>query len=566
MRIVVGMMIFFLCVMWTFFGCGSNPQVHSRSEKPNEDRCDELINSSLDMLQPDRFGITSDSEAVVGVINQWSSKCAASIEESDSVDPRVMALLNGLISPDEFNSSSKGRYNKRDVEHIRDCLLYKALVDSALKAAETDLDRTVDLFEFVIRNIALLPEGAQPLPLTPFEIMLFGRGTTEDRAWIFANLLRQLRIDAVILRPRRMPAALDAAKKNTNGDALPQSHWLVGTLLNDAIYLFDMRLGLPIPSKHDDGKSVTVRTPASLSEVLQSDEGFRKLDIDPENSYPLKSNDFKNLHVGLIGNGSFWFSKMKKLQMSMTGDSVLIYDGFEDGGTGDGLFSRVVKQGNGRWKRSDMSFWFYPEKALQKSAIVAGFQRQKLQELHRPFEAPIEVVAKTGTNQGDIDDRTGQPLPAKASRRQLKARVEHMMGRFDKVIPRYQLLQLELPVHPDLRIPATIRFAHERAQEDAFFWTGLCQMEQGEFSAATETLGRYLRIHGGRGAWTTHVFYLLSLSFAESDKLAIAVQVLRAELERDSIDSFERLRYQFLVNRWRALRTLRRSTTAKPNE
>ena len=197
MRDVFVVTVLFLSLTLGYSGCNTKPTVSDRPKNNSDDnRCDELIRNALDMLQPGRFGITSEPEAVVGVLNQWSSKCAASIEGSDSVDPQVMALLNGLILPDEFNFSAKSNYNKRDVEHIRDCLLYKALVDSALKTASTDLDRTVELFEFVTRNIALLPQPDQPIPLTPFEIILFGRGTPEERAWIFANLLRQLRIDA----------------------------------------------------------------------------------------------------------------------------------------------------------------------------------------------------------------------------------------------------------------------------------------------------------------------------------------------------------------------------------
>jgi hypothetical protein len=550
--VLVGITIFFLAVTSAFSGCESNPQDFSQSKKLNEDRCDELIKSSLDMLQPDRFGITSYSEAVVGVLNQWSSKCAASLEVSNSVDPQVMALLNGLIASDEFNLSSKSSYNKRDVEHIRDCLLYKELVDSALKLADTDLGRTVELFEFVTRNISLLPEAEQPVSLTPFEIILFGRGTSEDRAWIFANLLRQLRIDVVILRPRKQ-----------NGEALPQSHWLVGALLDDKVYLFDMRLGLPIPSKQDDGKSVTVRTPASLSEVLQSDEGFRKLDIDAKKSYPLKSNDLRTLHVELIGNGGFWFPKMKRLQMSMTGESVLIYDGLEDGENGDGLFSRIAKQGNGRWKRSDISFWSYPEKSLQNSAILGGIQRQKLRELHRPFDAPVEMSTNPQTNRGALNPKTGQLLP---TRRQLKARIDHIMGRFDTVILRYQQLRLDLDVRADSPVLPVIHQVHGRAQEDAFFWTGICQIEQGEFSTAAETLLRYRRRYGPRGVWTNHAIYLLALSYAENDKLAVGLQVLSAQLEQNAVDPFVRLRNQSLINRWRTLRTLRQSRPDKINK
>ena len=133
-----------LCVTSIFSGCESNSQVLNRTEKPNEDRCDELVRSALDMMRPDRLGITSDTEAVTGALNQWSSKCAPSMEGSDevsgSINPEIKALLNGLISPEGFNLSVNNSYLKRDVEHIRDCLLYKEMVDSADPTPSFSLD------------------------------------------------------------------------------------------------------------------------------------------------------------------------------------------------------------------------------------------------------------------------------------------------------------------------------------------------------------------------------------------------------------------------------------------
>ena len=90
-------------------------------------------------------------------------------------------------------------FSQRDVAHIRTSLLMKAIVDDVTKGLDNDVDRAGVLFDFVTRNVQLVADE-NALPLTPYEMLIFGEGTAADRAWIFAGLLRQLKLDAVIVR------------------------------------------------------------------------------------------------------------------------------------------------------------------------------------------------------------------------------------------------------------------------------------------------------------------------------------------------------------------------------
>lgn len=549
----------FACSSIMLSGCDTKSVVVNPS-KPQESRCDELVANALEMMQPTRLGITSNAEAAVGVLTQWSLICGTPQGSDQTVSPEVETLLKGLVSSEELQSTGNRDFSKRDVEHIRECLLYKAMVDSALRRADADLGRSVELFYYVIRNIALLADDVQTVPLTPYEVILLGRGSAEDRAWIFANLLRQLRIEAVILRPNR-----DEAQPKSEPET-QSSHWLVGVLLDDEVYLFDTKLGLPIPSLKDDRRNTTVQTPASLSEVLKSEEVFRKLDISSEQPYPLKGDEFRNPRVELVGNRSFWVQRMKRLQIALSGEAVLIFDGLDDGDIGDGLVSRIAGLGGERWNRKNLAIWLYPEKTMQSSLGLQSSQRQRHRELFRPFGAPVNLQFDEKKKRPAVDPNNNQPLFEKPSRELLKARTDQITGQYGKVISRYQLLRQELYLPPGIPLPQQIRLIHLRAEEDAFFWTGTSQVEQEEFAAASETLQKYRLRYGVQGAWVNHAGYLLALSSAENEKFAVALQILSLELERESVDLFQRHGYHFLINRWRELRELKQNEPSKSNE
>ena len=85
--------------------------------------------------------------------------------------------------------------------------------------------------------------------LYAWESLLFGRGTFAEKSRVFLLLCRQLNLPVVML-------AIDRSDRG----AAP-SVWLPALLLGDELYLFDMRLGVPVPGP--DGRGV-----ATLSQVL----------------------------------------------------------------------------------------------------------------------------------------------------------------------------------------------------------------------------------------------------------------------------------------------------------
>ena len=117
-------------------------------------------------------------------------------------------------------------------------------------AADTDLERATRLFFYVTRNIVLRSEEDSTLPLAPFGVAMFGEGNARDRAWLFINLLRDLRIDAVVLQAKESP-------KNV----------LVGGLLGGEVYLYDPELGLPVLTLEGDLAAGAIAWSSSEADV-----------------------------------------------------------------------------------------------------------------------------------------------------------------------------------------------------------------------------------------------------------------------------------------------------------
>ena len=172
-----------------------------------------------------------------------------------------------------------------------------------------DLSHALKMFDFVVRNIYLLPEDAltadadspEELRLNssqspaaagipglgytrfPWQTMLFSRGDYVERAKLFMVLLNQLELDSVMLN-----VEIDGSLKP----------WTVGVNIGDKLYLFDTKLGLPIPI----GESARI---ATLSDVIDEPEILDGLDLSVKESlkentkYWVKADQLKNIEAKL---------------------------------------------------------------------------------------------------------------------------------------------------------------------------------------------------------------------------------------------------------------------------
>lgn len=521
-------------------GCDDKPQVASNlpSTSTAATACAEKLTASLEMLQPERLGISTDPATAVSQLNDWLETCDENRSAGAPLGEDVEMLLRPILSPARINRLSVGRFSVRDGEHARNCFLNRAIANLDTGAANGDLQRVVAVFHYLARNVAPPTNPDEALPLTPYQILLFGRGSAADLAWAFADVLRQLEIDAVILTPS---VAVD-------GEDGEERRWLVGVLIGGEVYLFDPELGTPIPSLADEGTTPTVLRPATLADARTNDEVFRQLDLPDGPTYPLSAEDLRQLKVEVIGTASWWSSASQRLQAALTGNrSAVVYDGLQDDGGGPGLISRVSESGGEFWRKEDVGIWSYPERQLDASDNLDEEGRQRLRRWQVPLEAPVPV---------EFDRAKQQVVIGAPEKGQYKTRILHLLGDYRTAVGNYQKTRIRAIIDPRYQVPPQIRLMHALAEDDAFFWVGLCQFEQAHYDSAGSTFRDYIERYKQRpgGAWLPHCWSMLALSVAEGGdwgEAVFTIEEAELALEEQELAAL-RPRFEFWKRRWSA--------------
>ncbi len=236
----------------------------------------ESVAENLDQLE--QFDTDQILKQTCDRLNQWY------LQETPQVDwkpdPLLAELSPELRNQPELSSLEGMRFQAPDDGwYLQEAVWLRNVSNQARADQFEDLDVARRLFDWTVRNIQLQADwsGSEEKRIRhrPFETLLHGRGTAQERAWLFVLLARQQGLNVVFLGL--------ADKKG--GNVRP---WLPALVANDQLYLFDTRLGLPIPG----AKPGSV---ATLSEVAEDDSLLRKLDLDAKHPYPVKAADLKHV-------------------------------------------------------------------------------------------------------------------------------------------------------------------------------------------------------------------------------------------------------------------------------
>jgi len=535
------------------------------------------------MFQLRKLGVSTDLQSGLSLLNQWHQACgtpASSTPDSGKWPPALRDQLPKSV----LERLEDDRFTRRDGEHLRDCVLYQAVARYAIGDADSDLQRVTRLFQHVVRNLSPGPQHPEGVPLSSYESYLLGRGTDADRAWLFAGLLRQLRIDAVLLRPQQEPAATDTTATDTTAtdttatdtatdtaakasaeaeptgnpaekagtpkaETLPQEdRFLVAVLLNDQIYLFDPRLGVPVPSlKAAAPKTSDALSPfavATLQEAAADPAVLEQLATE-ETPYFFSHETIRKPAVAIIGESSQWARRMQELQSELTGQqSLFVYEDLADGQAGAGVWSRVLAAA-ADGDTSRLTVWSYPESQLIGSEELQPQHRQVVQQLLRVFDAPLAPEAQR-------DQQGNQKIGFVPTRQLWGARLAHINGEFEEAIVTYTNIRLGAK----LRLPLAIQVINQRGADNANYWMGVCQLEQARYRVAAETFTKYLKANP-EGAWVSAAQYHLALCLAARQDYTAAI----AALEEIPADHPEHAGYALLIRKWQT-----RSQTAAPEK
>lgn len=501
-----------LLLIGAMAGCPGNGKVGSGNAAKAEASAEELLGSAIYQLRPENYTIAAATDKPINLLNSWSDRIA---DPAAAVE--LAPLPAGWIDDAEAARLRVRLFDLRDAVHIRDAMLNHAIVTYLAARGTDEISQVQAVFDFVVRNITLRSPDETDLPLGVYQLLLLGRGTAEDRAWVCGALLRQLHIDTVIVRP-----------KGAEADA-----WLLGVVLNSQIYLFDTRMGIALPATDDP--AAKAGRPATFEEIISHPEWLKGLALRADQPYAIDPEALKEALLQPIVESDYWSGRMKQLESVLpANDLCVLYDPVSDEAGRSGLLSRLQKVASA--KAGQWTPWPYPHQQLTAGYSTTPAVKQAWEMATQTFSLPIPVVTDRQTQQASL----GTP-----ERRMLRIRTDQLLGKFEEATERYLSIR-HLEVEP---VPVQeLAILNRLGAENAIYWTAICKFEVREYQAAIEQLTSYLKRYDRNGRWNFAARALLAECHAELGQFSEAIAVLDRTRSDDPYRDANAIR----VKRWTA--------------
>ena len=477
-----------------------------------EDECERRLLAAIRRLRPGTLALAPRPERAVVALNRWMETCGTSKEGSLNELALKLTSNNPRVTSAQFTVS--------DSDYIRNCLLLRDLTRSLASRWDqqnqpTEAQRVDAIFSWVIRNVSLLPADSDRVALGLFETLVSGKGTAEDRVWIFAESLRQQAFYNVFAVTSDEAAADGTSRLDT-------ASLLVVVGLADSSVVYDPTAGTIVRLA---GRPATVsdlsghaRWKSSGPQIVAQLSTFAPRMMMLEENLPSSDNPEKDaatiLYVQLTPDES---SNLKS------------------------ILELATEVGGAAWPADSVGIWEYPERRAVAAASRTQEQVTAYNELFRMFDAPfernvarvesmeempaipeelsegdradfletrlIEEFARMSGPDSSIEDRFGKP-----SRRLLKTRIQQLMGQNGVDITR-ELQQVRIAGSVtsqkvavpkvlqdrigkqviEVEVPTMILEVNQSSKGSAIYWTGICQLENGSPGTAITTFKNYRR-------------------------------------------------------------------------
>ena len=394
---------------------------------------------------------------------------------------------------------------------LRDQAWLAGIVEVARGDAADDLAVAINLFRWTIRSLAISSDPPMVASATtpgsrwflPGEILLAGRASPAQRAWIFLELLRQAGLNGVML------ATGTAAQDNLRP-------WIPAVLVGGEAYLFEPSYGMPIPGTGGKGVA-TARVAASDPAVLA------RLSV-ADRPYPVGAADIAGLSVLVSADPASLSRRMHRLEAQMVGSRAI--DLSVDA---SGLGAQALQSLPGENDSKRVQLWSFPWEVLAKrreeaAAVDAAIRR----------ELAVMTIALAQTV-GDAQQRQAarrilRPLYA-ARLREFRgdvagpdgAKAAYLMARPSKSQIAMALKQLP-PQQAD-----PVERLYEQMKQDATYWLGMEMLAEGEYESAIDYLDRMTLQAVPDGIWTDAARINLAQALIGKGHTQQAIVCLRAD-------------------------------------
>ena len=361
-------------------------------------------------------------------------------------------------------------FTVKDARHIEDCLLLSTVARRVAGDGD-DLTRVTRVFDWMVRQVQLVPAGSLAIPggsqaqARPYDVLMRGMATEQggwaERSWLFMALCRQLGLDAGLIVYEPAPSATkveadaEAAEK-TEAEAEKAEElfvWICAVLIDGKVYLFDSRIGLPVPGP--GGKGV-----ATLEQAASDPSILAQLDL-PEKPYTTHAEDLNRgkLRIWLDSSLGHLAARMRQLQGKLAGRDRMVL--FRDPAEQDAAFSKVLGD-----RLAETELWYLP-----------------MQVEYQLFNDP-KFVAAAQFSIAIFDSK----LPL------LHARLGQLRGDLPRAVESYAGFRFsDNPVQNDGKTPIPPD-VQDVLDLYATYYLGLAKLDQGDLGLAKNFFGQALRL------------------------------------------------------------------------
>ena len=411
------------------------------------------------------------------LLNHWQR--ATKPEVSWQPDPVVKTLPEALRELPEVKRIGATDFDAKDMEFLMECVWLRDIARTARGDGLDDVTIASRLFDWTVRNLQLEPDTAENGAVanqTLGEILLIGRATALERAWVFIQLCRQQGLEAVILA---VPDDKDKSKLRP---------WLAAVRVKDQLYLFDPRLGLPIPGP--DGKPV-----ATLAEVAADDRLLRALDLDAKHPYPFTSDEVQSVVALVEASPGYLSREMKLVESKLAGDERVVLTAAP---------SKSIENLKKLKHVGDAQLWLMPYEVLQaRRGRSQEDQRSAIREMLVFLGNTPLFGGRVRQFKGDFDGEKG------AKRLYMESRPSQFQVDAIRISPEQKKILTEV-------------------KQAASFWLGLIAFEQKDYPIAVDYLRERVLIASPDGPWTPGARYNLGRTYealGETEKAVAQYQL-----------------------------------------
>jgi hypothetical protein len=223
---------------------------------------------------------------------------------------------------DEVAEIDSVNYTRLDSSHLEQCFLLRDAAQAlevksargraaGQAGAETPLHQAERAFAWVMRQVRLREGRAGEMPIPAALVLRRGWGTARERALVFLALLEQLG-DTQPARPQLLGCLMEVPDKSGR-----LALWACGVIVGDGkeVYVFDPRLGLPLPGP--DGKGI-----ATLAAICKQPEILAQLKIGDAPRYDVTSEQARTAQALLVCSLSALAPRMRHLQEKLLAPAV----------------------------------------------------------------------------------------------------------------------------------------------------------------------------------------------------------------------------------------------------